>query len=306
MCLTAHFTDDDWKLHKKILNFCPIASHKGLLIGKAIERCLLDWGISKVFTITVDNASSNDIGIKYLQNRLESWKGSVLSGDFLHMRCCAHILSLTVKEGLKDMEDSIFRIRSTVRYVRSSLKAFELLEIQDVKYKDELTRGEKSRGLPMPSDWEYARYLLPFLKVFYDATLQVSSSLLVTDNAYMREIFAIGMQISTWSRMVLDHRFKLGYVNWVISKSYDDTNAELLKIKVHTTLYSLFDQYKLIYSSPSGQSSQQSQQASQVNVEDVNVDPKELMYCMYDEAMAGQEVTVTKSEMDKYLEDEYE
>ncbi|XP_031264273.1 zinc finger BED domain-containing protein RICESLEEPER 2-like [Pistacia vera] len=267
------------------------------------------------------------------------------------------------------MEDSIFRIHSTVRYVRSSparlqrfkecvelekieqknllvldvetrwnstylmldvalkfQKAFELLEIQDSKYKDELTRGEKSRGLPMPSDWEYACYLLPFLKVFYDATLHVLGSLFVTGNAYMREIFAIGMQISTWCRsddvglstmarrmkgkhdkywsnidninlmlfiaVVLDPRFKLGYVNWVISKYYDDANAELLKTKVHTTLYSLFNQYKLIYSSPSGQSSQQSQQASQVNVEDVNVDPKELMYCMYDEAMARQEVTI--------------
>ncbi|XP_031259932.1 zinc finger BED domain-containing protein RICESLEEPER 1-like [Pistacia vera] len=163
-------------------------------------------------------------------------------------------------------------------------KAFELFKIQDIKYRDELTRGEKSKGLPMPSDWEYARYLLPFLKNFYDATLCVSSSLFVTNNAYMCEIFAIGMQISTccrsndvvlstiagrmkgkhdkyWSNidnislmlfiaMVLDPRFKLEYTNI----------------------------YKLIYASPSGQSSQQSQQASQINVEDVNVDPKELMY----------------------------
>ena len=30
MCLTAHFIDDDWKLNKRILNFCPITSHKGL------------------------------------------------------------------------------------------------------------------------------------------------------------------------------------------------------------------------------------------------------------------------------------
>ena len=43
-----------------------------------------------------------------------------MKGEFLHMRCCAHILSLTVKEGLKDIDDSIFRIRSVVRYVRLS------------------------------------------------------------------------------------------------------------------------------------------------------------------------------------------
>ena len=45
----------------------------------------------------------------------------MLKGEYLHMRCCAHILSLTVKEGLKDMDDSIFRICSASRYVRSFL-----------------------------------------------------------------------------------------------------------------------------------------------------------------------------------------
>ena len=240
LCLTAHFIDDHWQLQKRILNFCPITSHKGIMIGKAVERCLLDWGIYKVFTITVDNASSNDVGVSYLKTRLASWKGSVLGGDFLHMRCCAHILSLIVKEGLKEMDDSIFRIRSAVKYVRSSparlqrfkacvekekiaskshlvldvetrwnstylmleaalkfQKAFELLALEDSKYADELTSGDRSRGLPTSTDWEYAHYLLPFLQVFYDATLRVSGSLYVTGNAYMREIFGVGLKIST-------------------------------------------------------------------------------------------------------------
>ncbi|XP_021761297.1 zinc finger BED domain-containing protein RICESLEEPER 2-like [Chenopodium quinoa] len=71
-------------------------------------------------TVTVDNASSNDVGIQYLKRRFESWKTLVLGGRFLHMRCCAHILSLTVKEGLKESDVSIKRIRCAVRYVRSS------------------------------------------------------------------------------------------------------------------------------------------------------------------------------------------
>ncbi|GJY54123.1 zinc finger BED domain-containing protein RICESLEEPER 2-like protein [Tanacetum coccineum] len=36
------------------------------------------------------------------------------------MRCCAHILSLIIKEGLKEVGDSVIRIRSAVKYVRSS------------------------------------------------------------------------------------------------------------------------------------------------------------------------------------------
>lgn len=60
MCLTVHFIDNDWKLNKKIINFCPISSHKGEAIDKAVETCLETWGIEdKLFTITVGNASSN-------------------------------------------------------------------------------------------------------------------------------------------------------------------------------------------------------------------------------------------------------
>jgi hypothetical protein len=40
LCLTAHFIDHDWKMHKRILNFCPIVDHKGLTIGQKIEKCL--------------------------------------------------------------------------------------------------------------------------------------------------------------------------------------------------------------------------------------------------------------------------
>ncbi|BBH01845.1 BED zinc finger [Prunus dulcis] len=60
MCLTAHYIDDQWRLHKKILNFCTIVNHKGDTIGRAIATCLLEWGIDKVLTVTVDNATSND------------------------------------------------------------------------------------------------------------------------------------------------------------------------------------------------------------------------------------------------------
>ena len=70
MCLTAHFIDQDWKLQKKIINFCLIPNHRGETIGRYVESCLYDWGIDRIFTVTVDNASSNDTAISYLKQFL--------------------------------------------------------------------------------------------------------------------------------------------------------------------------------------------------------------------------------------------
>ena len=70
MCLTTHFIDSEWKLHKKIINFCPISSHKGTDIAFEVEKCSNEWGIDKVFTITVDNASSNDVAIRWLKEQI--------------------------------------------------------------------------------------------------------------------------------------------------------------------------------------------------------------------------------------------
>ncbi|GKE48065.1 zinc finger BED domain-containing protein RICESLEEPER 2-like protein, partial [Tanacetum coccineum] len=101
MCLTTHWVDDNWTLRKKILNFFQILNHKGVTIGKLVYRCLHAWGIDQVFTVTVDNASSNDGEINFLVTMLKG-PNSILNCKYLHLRCCAHIINLVVKEGLEE------------------------------------------------------------------------------------------------------------------------------------------------------------------------------------------------------------
>ncbi|XP_050277953.1 zinc finger BED domain-containing protein RICESLEEPER 2-like [Quercus robur] len=120
MSLTGHFIDDDWKLHKRILNFCQVEDHKEETIGRKIELCLREWGISGIFTLTVDNASSNGATIKFLENVTKDWEGTVLEHEFLHIRCCAHILNLIVGDGMREIDASIAKVREVVRYVKSS------------------------------------------------------------------------------------------------------------------------------------------------------------------------------------------
>ena len=98
--VTTHFIDGDWICQKKILNFYPIANHKGDIIGRAIESCLLKRGIDQLFTIIANNANSNDVVVDYVKKKIKERDSSILGGEFMHMRCCAHILNLIVQRGL--------------------------------------------------------------------------------------------------------------------------------------------------------------------------------------------------------------
>ncbi|GJY91544.1 zinc finger BED domain-containing protein RICESLEEPER 2 [Tanacetum coccineum] len=70
MVLTAHFIDDNWVMHKRIINFRPIHSHRGVDIGRALLECINGWGIKNVMTMTVDNIASNDKALEYLLENL--------------------------------------------------------------------------------------------------------------------------------------------------------------------------------------------------------------------------------------------
>ncbi|XP_038715027.1 zinc finger BED domain-containing protein RICESLEEPER 3-like [Tripterygium wilfordii] len=107
----------------------------GEAMGRVIKNCLKDWEIKKLFTITVDNASSNDHFVNYLKRRF----ASIALGDYVHMRCVAHIINLVVSEGMKETIDSINRVRAAVQFIRASSvrihKFKECVEMERIKSK---------------------------------------------------------------------------------------------------------------------------------------------------------------------------
>ncbi|KAH9759845.1 BED-type domain-containing protein [Citrus sinensis] len=131
MVITTHFIDSDWCLNRRIISFSVIEDHRGKTIGKKIVACLQDWGIERLFAITVDNASTNDAAVNYVTMQLLGWRNDdaiVLAGQYMHVRCCAHILNLIVVSGLNELHASVAAIRNAVKYVRSSttrLQAFK-------------------------------------------------------------------------------------------------------------------------------------------------------------------------------------
>jgi len=118
--LTTYYVDTNWKLCSKILNFCHFPPpHTGFELSKKINGFLRDWGIEKmIFSLTFDNAYTNDVLIKTLKSELLLQNDLVCDGDFLHVRCCAHIVNLIVQEGLKALDDSLDDIRESKKYVR--------------------------------------------------------------------------------------------------------------------------------------------------------------------------------------------
>ena len=82
---------------------------------------LEEWGIEqKIFSLTLDDASSNDKMQDYLKERLLHTNGFVSGGEFFHIWCCAHILNLSVQEGLKVVGPAVKKIRESIKYVKGS------------------------------------------------------------------------------------------------------------------------------------------------------------------------------------------
>ncbi|XP_020992165.2 zinc finger BED domain-containing protein RICESLEEPER 2-like [Arachis duranensis] len=187
LCLIAHYIDANWKLQKRILNFCAIKDHKGETIGRKIERCLLSWGISRVFSITVDNASSNDVALSYLKNRMEDWNSHPLRGEFLHE---ARIL----EKGTVHLDVPI-RWNSTFLMLESALKfqkTFKRLGERDSEF------AMMAGGIPRSEDWENARHFVKFLKIFYEVTNKVSGSTFVTSSQHFNDFCKILSTLKHW------------------------------------------------------------------------------------------------------------
>jgi hypothetical protein len=63
ICLTAHFIDKDWVLHKRVLSFSFLPPpHSSTSLAEKIDDLLQEWGIDKkIFSLTLDWEKVNNI-----------------------------------------------------------------------------------------------------------------------------------------------------------------------------------------------------------------------------------------------------
>ena len=73
---------------------------------------------SKIYAVTLDNCSTNDVVIRRIQDHF--CHGILFDGEYSHIRCCAHILNIMVQDGMKIIYEAIECIRELIRYVSAS------------------------------------------------------------------------------------------------------------------------------------------------------------------------------------------
>ncbi|KAK8264741.1 hypothetical protein V6Z12_D12G130200 [Gossypium hirsutum] len=143
ICVTAYWVDKDWKLQKRIIRFRALfPSYDGLNIADELVLCLSQWGIDKkIFRITLDNASYNDVMVSCLKNRFRANRAILCDGAFFQVRCCAHILNLIVKAGLGLADDVVGKIRNGISYIKKSgIRRIRFYDVADKSFHLNVTK----------------------------------------------------------------------------------------------------------------------------------------------------------------------
>ncbi|KAF7143240.1 hypothetical protein RHSIM_Rhsim05G0020900 [Rhododendron simsii] len=187
MVVTGHFIDDNWKLQKRVLNFCYVPlPHSGNLQGT----------------------------FKLLKKKL------LFDGKLFHVRCCAHIINLMVQDGLSVIGGVIECVREAVKYlVASEPRLIQFSEIAKqlqlpskklildcptrwnsaylmlsaaLEFKDVFPRySERDLGfayVPSYEEWEKVERVCQFLEIFNDVTNIISGSEYPTSNLFLTEL----------------------------------------------------------------------------------------------------------------------
>jgi len=237
LSLTAHYIDDEWNLHAKILNFCHMPPpHTASALHDKLHDLLKEWRIhKKVFTMTLDNARANDNMQDLLCDTLNVHARLPCGGEFFHVRCGAHVLNLIVKEGLKLIDVGIIKIKELVKYVTGSegrkLKFGEIVSGLGISssrglwldcptrwnstYKM-LVRALPYRGafssmgwmertnysfpdLPTDEEWYRIEKICNLLQPFDEITTLISGRKYPTANLYLKNVWRIELLLSSYA-----------------------------------------------------------------------------------------------------------
>ena len=119
MAVTGYFLDKDWNYCEILLGFEPLhGSHTGSYLSTVLFDLLEKYHITdRVLTATTDNASNNSTLIDSLQESLSSLELPNYI-PIIRMPCIAHVIQLSLKELLGEMEANPCNDREEIEWTR--------------------------------------------------------------------------------------------------------------------------------------------------------------------------------------------
>jgi len=148
----------------------------------------------------------------------------ILGGTYFHMRCCAHILNLIVKDGMSIIHDSFEKIKDNVSFWVGTPKReeefIETCEQLEIPYSKKLMmdcrirrnstylmlvsalpylevfkrltqREPEYKSLPSDDDWKMTTEIYEKLEIFYKVTELFSNTQYPTSNVYFPKVCEI-------------------------------------------------------------------------------------------------------------------
>ncbi|KAJ1254814.1 hypothetical protein BS78_K323200 [Paspalum vaginatum] len=219
-------------LKKKIIGLRRIeVSHNADNISERVLSVIAEWGCTdKLFSVTLDNASSNVKAMDKLKPALSGYVGTL----FLHQRCALHLINLIVKSGLKRFKPWLDDFRTAISFLNASNqrtaayksycvaidvrpRKFELdmdvrwnstylmlkhllpyKETFDMFLTTQYPRKPGDPELLTPAHWYVAARLLEFIEMFYDATISLSGVYYPTSPLIMHTLLDIAKHLHTY------------------------------------------------------------------------------------------------------------
>ena len=176
--IVAHYVNADWELQKKVIGLRLIeVKHTGENIAERIAAVVDEFGLTdKVFSITLDNASSNFKAMNELTPLFASYLGPNPSPEpqdpsnrtysLVLQRCACHIINLIVKSGLKRLKPYLEDFRTAINFLNSSNQSIAMFKNYCV------AQGVRPRKFALDMDvrWNSTylmlKHLLPYGQVF--------------------------------------------------------------------------------------------------------------------------------------------
>ncbi|CAL5323053.1 unnamed protein product [Camellia sinensis] len=266
-------------LKKKILAYRRIDyPHDGDHLYSFIKDLILEWNIDKrLFSMVVDNTTSNDVMARLLKRWLHDQGLLHLGGQLFHVRCSAHILNLVVQDGLKVIGSLISKIRESVRYLGRSPYGKQKF---DVAVNHVKLHHKKKVPMDVPTRWNSTYSML-------EAALDLTS-------AFHR----LGV--------VLDPRFKMDLVEYYFGLIYGvDANKHIQRVR--NGFVDLFYEYRSDSSDSMSSialvSENSSSSGSQLLVDSSKQESLAAFHAWYAQERASNIHAYQKSEVEQYLEE---